>query len=218
MPIIHLVEDTAVQRKTYQRQLENLGLTVVAHKNAEEFLTYIQDNTNVLQDAAAVITDYNMGTMNGGELVEALRKQEGRLGLPPLCIIGMSAEENSYSHSGDNVLGEFKRMGADDAVNKDDIKNQDQWKSLLERNGILTDLLSKYSVRQRGDSITSRTYASDETIGRRKSILEVEQELLEIEPELELPKAKPFSCCRWVTKNVQFLLGRLSPSSVSPER
>lgn len=141
-PIVHIVEDTKVQRRLYVRAVGLLGFQVEEHENAEAFLAYLEREPQALADSAAIITDYNMRAMNGAQLVAEIRRQEAQLRPPlaePIIIIGLSAEGKQHVVSGSEAIGAFKRAGATAAYNKssfDPLKLKEAFQHAFMRYGV----------------------------------------------------------------------------------
>jgi DNA-binding response OmpR family regulator len=82
--IVLIVEDTETCRETLELALMNLpNLAVQSVPTAEEALEWLDAN-----EVCALVTDLHLPSMNGFELIEAVRRQPWRSSLPILVISG----------------------------------------------------------------------------------------------------------------------------------
>jgi CheY-like chemotaxis protein len=81
-----VVEDTDLCRETLELSLTGIpGLALKFVGTAEEALRHLGS-----ADIRALVTDLDLPSMNGFELIEAVRAQPGRLSFPILVISGDS--------------------------------------------------------------------------------------------------------------------------------
>ena len=99
-----VVDDSAIGRKVVTARLEGDGFKVVACASAEEALDALAEMTPDL-----ILSDVNMGELDGFELCARVRQQPGLQGLPFIFLSSScSAEERSRGMS----------VGGDDFIRK----------------------------------------------------------------------------------------------------
>lgn len=88
-----IVDDSAMARKHIQRVLKNMGL-----KNFTEAVDGA-DGIKLIHDHYfdLVVTDYNMPNMDGGELVDQIRRNSAQSGIPILMVTSESNENRLAS-------------------------------------------------------------------------------------------------------------------------
>jgi CheY-like chemotaxis protein len=84
-PVVLVVDDEMVLRRTVQRLLERNGYQVLAAGSGLEALELWRCHSAAI---AALVTDLNMPGMSGGQLVAHLRQE--RPDLPVLFVTGIS--------------------------------------------------------------------------------------------------------------------------------
>jgi len=84
--VVLLVDDSMVIRHTVSRFLEERGYTVVSASNGVEALGILKR-----VKPALVITDMQMPTMGGGELISALKGSSETASIPILILTGVSS-------------------------------------------------------------------------------------------------------------------------------
>lgn len=102
---ILVVDDSRFSRQYLAKLLQRQHYQVLEAKDGIEALAIFEKETSV----RLVITDYNMPNMDGGELIQALRK---KLGPESLAIIGISASDENY------LTARLLKQGANDFLKK----------------------------------------------------------------------------------------------------
>jgi CheY-like chemotaxis protein len=82
-PVALVVDDSMLIRHTVCRFLEERGFTVYAAVNGVEALEKLK---NIVPDV--IITDMQMPTMSGGELITALKAEEPTAAIPVIIVAG----------------------------------------------------------------------------------------------------------------------------------
>ncbi len=100
-----VVDDSRFSRNYIARLLVRQHFEVLEAENGQQALEKIQANPGI----ALVLTDYNMPTMDGFELITRLRREHGK---DRLAIIGISAAEDDY------LTAKFIKLGANDFLKK----------------------------------------------------------------------------------------------------
>jgi CheY-like chemotaxis protein len=100
--IVLVVEDADICRDTLEVALTKLpNLTVQSVTTAEEALAWLDTN-----DVCALVTDLHLPSMNGFELIEAVRRRPQKSSLPILVISGDSDPQipTQVAHLGANAF------------------------------------------------------------------------------------------------------------------
>ncbi|MGE4558211.1 MAG: response regulator [Desulfovibrionaceae bacterium] len=100
-----IAEDSSTARRVMLRLLQQHNFTVLEAANGKEALEQLERHP----DVKLLITDYEMGEMDGFELVSRVRETHSK---ETLAIIGVSA------HSSGALTAKFLKNGANDFLNK----------------------------------------------------------------------------------------------------
>jgi CheY-like chemotaxis protein len=89
-PVVLLVEDDDSNREMYSLYLESSGLGVLGARNGEEGLIRAREH-----QPHVVVTDVSMPVMDGWELAQALRENDGTAQIAIIALSGRPREESA---------------------------------------------------------------------------------------------------------------------------